>query len=126
MMPDQRDQNGTTVSTNCDATANNNAGCGTSFSSSKSFGAGLNGNAGGWYVMRKARDHGISVWFWSRDDSSVPFEIADGGDSIGEGRWGKPDADFPTEEGRCGYAEHFDSHQIVFDLTFCVSRALGW
>jgi len=35
--------------------------------------------------------------------------------------WGIPTADFPVSPGLCNYDEHFDAHQIIFSLTFCVS-----
>ena len=34
--------------------------------------------------------------------------------------WGTPEAEFPLETDNCGYDAHFDAHQLVFDLTFCV------
>ncbi|TFK53690.1 hypothetical protein OE88DRAFT_1655938 [Heliocybe sulcata] len=33
--------------------------------------------------------------------------------------WGNPEAAFPTQDDNCGYEQHFDAHQMVFDLTFC-------
>lgn len=47
--------------------------------------------------------------------------------SIDEGMvsgWGIPEAYFPLGSGgdsTCDYESHFDAHQLVFDLTFCVS-----
>ena len=35
--------------------------------------------------------------------------------------WGIPAANFPFLPNYCNYDEHFDAHQIIFDLTFCVS-----
>jgi hypothetical protein len=35
--------------------------------------------------------------------------------------WGIPAADFPMSPDLCNYDEHFDAHQIIFSLTFCVS-----
>jgi hypothetical protein len=69
--------------------------------------------------MQKASYHGISVWFWPRDDPSVPKDVRDGADTIyPNAEWGKPDADFPCAQ--CDHASHFDAHQMIFDLTFCV------
>jgi len=36
-----------------------------------------------------------------------------------DGSWGWPEAAFKFED--CDYASHFDAHQILFDLTFCVN-----
>jgi hypothetical protein len=119
-MPQSRNQTGTTVTTNCDANVNYNIGCGTSFAPD-SYGAGFNNNGGGWYVMRKSRERGISVWFWRRDDRTVPREVVDGRSRVSP-NWRTPDAHFPTEEGQCEYDNYFDAHQIVINLTFCVSR----
>ena len=121
-MEDGRAQSGKTISTNCDASANFNQGCGTSFSSVKSYGSGFNDNGGGWYVMWKSREYGIRVWFWARGDGSVPNEVVAGGSKLRpSGMWGMPDASFPTQPGQCDYNEHFDAHMMIFDLTFCVS-----
>jgi hypothetical protein len=35
--------------------------------------------------------------------------------------WGFPAANFPFYPDLCDYEQHFDAHQIVFDLTLCVS-----
>jgi hypothetical protein len=118
-MSDHRWQSGTTVSTDCDTSVNYNEGCGTAFDS-PSYGTSLNAKAGGWYVMRKSREQGVSVWFWARDDPSVPYDVRDStGEVWPRAEWGLPDADFPTND--CEYDQHFDAHQLVFDLTFCVS-----
>src|SRR5580698_10492323 len=85
----------TRVSTNCDVSVNYNQGCGTSFDSPSSFGSGFNDNGGRWFVMQKASYHGISVWFWPRNDPSIPKTVRDGEEEIyPSAEWGKPDADF--------------------------------
>ncbi|KAH9027702.1 concanavalin A-like lectin/glucanase domain-containing protein [Lactarius pseudohatsudake] len=33
--------------------------------------------------------------------------------------WDVPAANFPFDSDQCDYEQHFDAHQIVFDLTFC-------
>ena len=35
--------------------------------------------------------------------------------------WGYPDAHFPMDPDYCDCQQHFDEHQMVIDLTFCVS-----
>jgi hypothetical protein len=70
--------------------------------------------------MEKSASSGIKVWFWSRDDPGVPLAIRNGWDRIMPSEiWGWPEAGFPLDS--CDYVSHFDAHQIVFDLTFCVS-----
>jgi hypothetical protein len=74
--------------------------------------------------MSRSRDYGIQVWFWPRN-CDVPPEIAQGGLFKGDmlfpnPTWGKPAADFPLDS--CKYDQYFDAHQIIFDLTFCVSH----
>jgi hypothetical protein len=120
-MPAWRLQTGTALSDNCDA-QNSNIGCGTRFPSTTSYGADFNNVGGGWYVMRKARDLGVSVWFWGRNDPLVPLGIRDGYQYLATTQWRPPDADFPMHSDNCDYDQHFDAHQIIFDLTFCVSR----
>jgi len=126
MPPDgpDRPQTGATVSDNCDASVNNNQGCGVLFSDSvPSYGAAFNLNGGGYYVMSRSRDCGIQVWFWPRDCPNIPSEIARGGLFRGplfpDPAWGEPAADFPLDPDSCKYDQHFDAHQIIFDLTFC-------
>ncbi|KAJ6593842.1 glycoside hydrolase family 16 protein [Mycena capillaripes] len=117
-MPQNRDQSGQTVSTVCDASFNYNQGCGVSFTKPNSYGQGFNSNGGGWYAMLRS-SRGIYVWFWSRNDSTVPIEVSQGLSTVNpdQSLWGVPDAAFPTDS--CDCSSHFDPHNIVFDLTFC-------
>jgi len=73
--------------------------------------------------MYKGRDS-VKVWFYPRI-GYVPEVIRDGAQ---RGKpmhpditWGFPAANFPFYPDRCNYEQHFNAHQIVFDLTFCVS-----
>ncbi|KAJ7680263.1 glycoside hydrolase family 16 protein [Mycena polygramma] len=117
-MAPEREQRGQSVSTVCDASVNHNQGCGVSFAKPNSYGQGFNSNGGGWYAMHRA-SCGIYVWFWARNDSTVPIEVSQGLSTVNpdQSLWGPPDAAFPTDS--CDYRSHFDSHHIVFDLTFC-------
>lgn len=135
MMPQQREQSGTTVSTNCDAKANFNQGCGTKSALGTSYGSVFNTLGGGYYVMARTRAEGIRIWFWRRDDPTVPADVRGtygasvqkpldfmfgGPPSITpDPSWGVPDASFPVGD-FCDYNSHFDAHMMVFDLTFCV------
>lgn len=79
--------------------------------------------------MARTRTEGIRVWFWQRDDPTVPqevetsspeFVIAGPSTITPNPTWGTPDAEFPVGDW-CDYDSHFDPHMMVFDLTFCVS-----
>ncbi|EGN91804.1 glycoside hydrolase family 16 protein [Serpula lacrymans var. lacrymans S7.3] len=115
----------TMQSTDCNAAVNNNQGCGVSFSDSyalgtdSSYGSGFNLLGGGWYAMQKDPEAGINVWFWPRNDISVPVDVRDSTvPFVGPTTWGSPQARFQTGQ-YCDYETHFDAHEIVFDLTFC-------
>ncbi|KAK7692453.1 hypothetical protein QCA50_004078 [Cerrena zonata] len=126
-MPQYRDQNGFTISTDCDAQVNFNQGCGVKFAKPSSYGDAFNAQGGGWFVMVRTRQDGVRIWFWSRNDPNVPSEIHDmpqpgllGGppDISPNPSWGNPEASFPIADS-CDYDSHFDAHSMVFDLTFC-------
>lgn len=78
--------------------------------------------------MVRTQADGVRIWFWTRQDPSVPFEVKTFYDK-GPGQpistifpdpsWGPPEAMFPVGN-TCEYDTHFDPHQLVFDLTFCV------
>ncbi|KAH7919357.1 hypothetical protein BV22DRAFT_1040974 [Leucogyrophana mollusca] len=111
-MPPYRLQAGTAVSASCDTSVNSNQGCGTSLRYG-TYGTSFNVAGGGYFAMRRARDHGISVWYIKRD----PFLLPDGPDPdflISR----IPDASFPTGN-NCNYQDHFNDHNVIFDLTFC-------
>lgn len=89
--------------------------------SSNSYGNGLNAIGGGWFVMKRMQASGVAVWFWGRNDWSMPASVRYPSDAIRpDVTWGLPDAIFPSSN-NCTFSDHFDAHQIVFDLTFCVS-----
>ncbi|KAJ7647389.1 glycoside hydrolase family 16 protein [Roridomyces roridus] len=116
-MTQTRNQRGQTVSTTCDASFNYNQGCGVDFKPD-SYGPGFNEGGGGWYAMQRS-SCGIYMWFWARNDTTVPIEVSQGLSTVNPDprNWGTPDAAFPTDE--CDYASHFNAHSIIFDLTFC-------
>ncbi|KAH6914153.1 endo-1,3(4)-beta-glucanase chain A [Coprinopsis sp. MPI-PUGE-AT-0042] len=117
-MAPHRSQTGSAIAMDCDGLANGNQGCGTSFSKANSYGIELNRERGGWYVMQRSATEGINIWFWSRSDSTVPLSVKYGGERVDIGpSWGLPEASFTFET--CSYLDHFDNHQVVFDLTFC-------
>jgi len=117
-MPPQRDQTGVAVANDCNAYANYNQGCGSQITDPNSYGSGFNQARGGWYAMKRTQDDGVYTYFWSRNDGSVPHDVATGSPNINPENWGIPDVRYPSSDS-CDFASHFDAHQIVFDLTFC-------
>ncbi|KAH9033134.1 glycoside hydrolase family 16 protein [Lactarius hengduanensis] len=127
MPPDQlrQPQTGTTLTTNCDTAVNFNSGCGVGFSDPDqfytSYGDPFNRADGGYFAMYKARDS-VKIWNWKRR-GSVPHVIRNGARRgqpvVPDASWGPPDANFPFNPDYCNYDQHFNAHQIVFDLTFC-------
>ncbi|EJD03022.1 2 beta-glucans in both donor and acceptor sites of Gh16 Laminarinase 16a [Fomitiporia mediterranea MF3/22] len=117
-MPGNRKQTGKPANLNCDVTQGSNQGCGNTFSKPNSYGSALNSVKGGWFVLKRTNKDGAAVWFWPRNDPKVPNEIKSGAKSVNPGdSWGEPEALFPTDT--CNWQQHFDAHNIVFDLTFC-------
>lgn len=110
------------ISSNCDAAVNYNQGCGVASTTPNSYGSGFNNNSGGWIVTWRS-SNAISHWFWPRNAPNVPDEIRQSKsdrDPITPGdNWGTPDSTFVWSQ--CDYNPHFDPHQIIFDLTLCVS-----
>ena len=73
--------------------------------------------------MTRSNANGAAVYLWTRNDNSVPSDIKNGAQSLTvDSSWGQPAALFPTTD--CNFQEHFTPHNIVFDLTFCVSPRL--
>ncbi|KAG8849338.1 hypothetical protein FRB96_000874 [Tulasnella sp. 330] len=108
---------GTPGNTNCDAHVNYNSGCNVAFNKANNYGQPFNNAGGGWYAMRRSNQYGIMMWFWSRQDASVPDDVRDGSFTINPDAWGEPEAVFSPSG--CDISSHFDAHEIVFDLTFC-------
>ena len=65
---------------------NGNAGCGVRSTASNSYGPAFNSAGGGWYAMERT-DSFIKVWFWSRNDASVPADVKNGATSIDTDNW---------------------------------------
>ncbi|KAH8119293.1 2 beta-glucans in both donor and acceptor sites of Gh16 Laminarinase 16a [Phellopilus nigrolimitatus] len=123
-MPQSGQQTGTMSFFDCDSSSGSNTGCGTTFKKANSYGAALNKVQGGWFVMKRTNEDGVYVYFWARNDPSVPAEVKSGAKTINPSfSWGEPEARFPTDS--CNWAQHFDAHNIVFDLTLCGDWAGG-
>ena len=70
--------------------------------------------------MSKSQSTGIQIWFWPRHSTAIPPELHLGSTLTPNSRWGTPAANFTFVPGFCDYSRHFNAHQIVIDLTFCV------
>lgn len=71
----------------CDTTKNNNAGCQVQVDKPNSYGPGLNSVGGGWYAMERTSNF-INLWFWARNDPSVPADISSGASQVNPAHWG--------------------------------------
>ncbi|KAJ7612387.1 glycoside hydrolase family 16 protein, partial [Mycena polygramma] len=100
----------------CDASINGNAGCGVRLAAANSYGPTFNANGGGWYAMERTNSF-INVWFWARDDPSVPIGVKTGGSNVDTDNWGTPSANFPSTT--CDIADLFVAHNIIINLTLC-------
>jgi len=115
-MPASTAQTGHTVGTDCNTAVNGNAGCGVQTDKANSFAGGFNSAGGGWYVMERT-DTEIKVWFWSRNDGSVPADVKNAPTSIDTSSFGTPFADFPSTD--CDLESKFGPNNIVINLTLC-------
>jgi len=60
----------------------------------------------------------IKVWFWSRQDPSVPSDVlTTSQDCIDTNLWGTPVALFPNTG--CDVSSKFGAHNVIINLTFC-------
>ncbi|TFK22237.1 family 16 glycosyl hydrolase [Coprinopsis marcescibilis] len=116
-MPASREgQTGIRVLENCDANVNSNIGCPVKFTSPESYGPTFNAVGGGWYAIERTPTY-IKVWFWARNDKSVPAEVMSGNVIVNPDSWGTPTALFPDTQ--CNLNQHFGPHNIVINLTLC-------
>lgn len=107
---------GTLENTNCAYYPDYNVGCGVQDPRSTSYGIGFNQAGGGVYAMQWTSES-ILIWNWAR--SAVPADIDN--KTPDPGSWGLPVAQLAV--GNCSVDQHFQSHKIIFDNTFCGSYA---
>ncbi|THH33258.1 hypothetical protein EUX98_g900 [Antrodiella citrinella] len=123
-MPQSRLESGNPTSLECNANVNYNQGCGVSFAKPASYGSPFNAEGGGFYVIARTKQEGVRIWFWSRNEATIPDEVRNPPDESQaiepQDSWGIPEAVFPLDNNStCDYDSHFNAHQLVFDLTFC-------
>ncbi|KAG8957680.1 hypothetical protein FRC00_003644 [Tulasnella sp. 408] len=109
-------QTGNLVTTDCNWEVNYNSGCGVQVDKSPSYGPPFNAAGGGWYAMERTSTH-ISLWFWSRNDASVPAEVKNGSGAVSPATWGTPYANFVNNS--CDFGSHFGPENIIINLTLC-------
>jgi len=115
-MPQSRAQTGTSGQLDCNTAVNGNAGCGVKFPTTNSYGPAFNSAGGGWYAIERTTTY-IKVWFWSRNDGTVPAEVKNGGSQTNPNNWGEPVAYFPNTS--CNFPQFFQEHNIIINLTLC-------
>ncbi|TDL21114.1 endo-beta-glucanase [Rickenella mellea] len=115
-MPSTRQQTGTSTGTDCNVATTGNSGCGVVSNKPNIYGKAFNSNGGGWYAMERTSTF-INVYFWARNDASVPTDVKTGGNTVDTSAWGTPVANFPNTS--CDFASHFKAHKIIINLTFC-------
>ncbi|KAF8442810.1 glycoside hydrolase family 16 protein [Boletus edulis BED1] len=115
-MPPARNMTGQSVGQDCAAYETGNDGCGVQFVDHASFGHLFNNAQGGWYAVERTTSD-IKVYFWSRNDSSVPHQVGWSYDIIEPDTWGQPAAAWSNE--KCDFADHFGPHSIMVNIAFC-------
>ncbi|KAG8874589.1 hypothetical protein FRB98_008348 [Tulasnella sp. 332] len=115
-------QTGALGNLNCTSSQGNNAGCIVQPQSSvPSFGPNFNAIGGGWYAIERTSSM-INMWFWARNDSSVPDEVRHAGfasqtsKQINPANWTTPYANF--ENSACDISQ-FKPQNIIINLTLC-------
>ncbi|KIM37387.1 glycoside hydrolase family 16 protein [Hebeloma cylindrosporum] len=115
-MPQTREQTGTSGQLDCNWEVNGNTGCGVRFATQTSYGPAFNSVRGGWFAAERT-DTYIKVWFWDRNDPSVPGEIRNGAGNANPDTWGIPAAYFPDTS--CHIPRFFSENNIIINLTLC-------
>ena len=111
-------QTGQLVTTDCNWQTNGNAGCGVATNKANNYGPSFNSNGGGWYAMERTSS-AINIWFWPRNDGSVPSDVKNGSGSVNPANWGTPFANFVNTN--CPFS-HFAPENIIINLTLCASH----
>jgi hypothetical protein len=111
-MPASRAESGHPDSNDCEG----NLGCGVEADAPNTFGPDFNNIGGGVYAMERTSTY-IKVWYWARNDNSIPADVKSGSSTIETSNWPTPFALFTNTQ--CDIADKFGPHNLIFDLTFC-------
>ncbi|KAF9524553.1 concanavalin A-like lectin/glucanase domain-containing protein [Crepidotus variabilis] len=120
-----RTQLGSDTQNKCDWEVNYNAGCGVSFPKSgpPTFGPAFNKAGGGWFVLERTPTV-MKIWFWSRNDPTVPAEVKSKYSAVvNPSTYGIPYAYFPNTQ--CEFNKYFKENNLVINLTLCGDWAGG-
>lgn len=73
------------------------------------------------YAMERTH-HMINMWFWARNDPTVPREVSDprGAGVLNPATWGTPYANFVDDH--CAISS-FQPQNIIINLTLCESQS---
>ncbi|THH05185.1 hypothetical protein EW145_g4975 [Phellinidium pouzarii] len=115
-MPAQRNMTGTATSLQCSVLDNGNQGCGVLSKKANNYGPAFNAAGGGWYALERTNTY-IRVFFWGRNDATVPSDVKKGKCCVDTSAWGTPVAVFPSTS--CDLDSHFGENNIIINLTFC-------
>jgi hypothetical protein len=69
------------------------------------------------YAMERTNST-IKVWFWARNDASVPAEVVANTGGVSPANWGLPYAAFTTTA-TCNIGQVFGPNRIIINLTLC-------
>ncbi|QIW98873.1 hypothetical protein AMS68_004391 [Peltaster fructicola] len=108
-MGGQRNQTGTTLTTDCYVRSDSNGSCAV-MGSATSAGQAFNGVGGGVYAL-EWRSEGIRMWFFER--SNIPANIG----SPDPSSWPAASADFPNTN--CDIGSHFNDLHIITNIALC-------
>ncbi|KAF2228645.1 glycoside hydrolase family 16 protein, partial [Viridothelium virens] len=112
-------ETGSIQTNNCYIYSGSNSGCGSYANNNatpNNYGTGFNANQGGVYAMEWTSS-AIKTWFFAR--RSIPSSITAGYPDVSQ--FGLPMAAFAGScpNSYCAIDDHFGSHSITFDNTFC-------
>ena len=116
---------GALLTQDCDvnsSTQDKNAGCGISDSQPASFGVDFNTAGGGIYATEWS-SQGIKVWFFGRNSTTIPADLAaatsfpSGSAAPNPDSWGTPVGGLPADA--CNINDHFKDMQIIFNTALC-------
>ncbi|CAE6430305.1 unnamed protein product [Rhizoctonia solani] len=112
-----RTMTGSVVATNCSWLHNWNQGCPVQWDRKDAYGPPLNKMGAGWFVTERTEKR-ISIWFWGRQDTNVPFAVKNGLPIICTEDFGIPAATWDSSD-ECEFKKIMGLQNIIINLTFC-------
>jgi len=90
-------------------------GCSYPFTDTNSFGVNFNNNGGGVYACRVTEDNTITIWFWSKEDTSRPSDLFTDNPNVDS--WTTSDSTNTVQFKSC--PKHFQNLAILFNTAIC-------